>query len=104
MLPFTQCKNSFQYITVVIYYLHNSFQSDPYLGESPFHCWRLVSKIKFLVSQSNTDQVDYIFEHLKTAIMFSFSESSHPLASFCNMFLSASIHFWNIFYGRGTSK
>lgn len=34
--------------------------------------------------------------------MFSFSESSHPLASLSQMFLSVSIHFWTISHGRGT--
>lgn len=98
----TQYKNSFCGIPVVIFCLHNSFQSASYLGECPFHYWRVISKINFLVSQSNTDQVYSIFGYLRTAIMFSFSEPSYPLASFCKMFLSTSIHVWNIFYGGGT--
>lgn len=104
MLPPTQYRNSFHHISMVIYCLHSSFQfcSAPRLAESPRHCWGLVSKINCLVSQSDMDQVYSIFRYCKTALMFSLSESLHPLAFFSRTFLSVSIHFGNIFHGRGT--
>ena len=105
MLPPVQYGNFFYQMPMAIYCLHNSFQFQgvPNLGYNPFHCWRLVSKISFVVSQSNTDQVYSIFKYLKTAIMFSFSELSHSLASYCRMFWSVSMYFGNVFCERDTT-
>lgn len=71
VLPPVQYGNFFYQMPMAIYCLHNSFQFQgaPYWGYNPFHCWRLVSKINFVGSQSNTDQVYSIFKYLKTAIM-----------------------------------
>ena len=71
MLPPVQYGNFSYQMPMAIYCLHNSFQFQgaPYWGYNPFHCWRLVSKINFVGSQSNTGQVYSIFKYLKTAIM-----------------------------------
>ena len=105
MLPLVQYGNFFYQMPMTVYCLHNSFQFQgaPYLGYNPFHCCRLVSKISFVVNQSNTDQVYSIFKYLKTAIMSSFSEPSHSLASYCRMFWSVSMYFGNVFCERDTT-
>lgn len=71
VLPPVQYGNFSYQVPMAIYCLHNSFQFQgaPYWGYNPFHCWRLVSKINFVGSQSNTGQVYSIFKYLKTAIM-----------------------------------